>query len=172
MVEQREWLIDFIFMYYCYIWPSKGFFSLRCFFFQNLAASCACRSRGHWKPHCVVISYSTEFARRSGSQNVWWRRIAHVRIVDGLCEPFFLKFFLFIFRSMGQSVTTTRRRRLSVGWIHKCMGRPRVWRGSGSIFTSQRLVFSWSLGAIFYFFYWSIYQTRNHCIFGTYYWWQ
>ena len=94
MVEQRECLIDFIFMYYCYIWPSKGFFSLRCFFFQNLAASCACRSRGHWKPHCVVISYSTEFARRSGSQNVWWRRIAHVRIVDGLCEPFF---FLILF---------------------------------------------------------------------------
>lgn len=36
MVEQRECLIDFIFMYYCYIWPSKGFFSLRCFFSRTL----------------------------------------------------------------------------------------------------------------------------------------
>ena len=32
MVEQRECLIDFIFMYYCYIWPSKGFSRCAVFF--------------------------------------------------------------------------------------------------------------------------------------------
>ena len=113
MVEQRECLIDFIFMYYCYIWPSKGFSRCAVFFFQNLVASCACRSRGHWKPHCVVISYSTEFARRSGSQNVWWRRIAHVRIVDGLCEPFFFNSFYLFSDQWGRAL----QRREDVAWV-------------------------------------------------------
>ena len=128
------------------IFEFKKIFSLRCFFFfQNLVASCACRSKGH----CVAICPHC-------------RRVVRT----------FLFLILFIYFPInGVERYNDAKTSLECGMNPQMHGTTPSLKRAGSIFTSQRLVFSWSLGAVFNFSHWSIYPTRNHCIFGPYYWW-